>query len=120
MGQEKGPPGEEQEEVYVHRGLDEVVTAIGGHYRFTREVRVPFEGRELLYRCGYAVFDTTCCGAGGCSYVLVQGFIRSWQDGTDADGLPLSRVQPVRDPDVQKRIRELIMKKEPVSQVNFH
>jgi hypothetical protein len=113
-------PGADIEDVYVHRGLDEVVTAIGGHYRFTREVRLPFGGQELLYRCGYAVFDTTCCGRGGCSYVVVQGFIRGWKYGMDEQGLPVSRVEPVRDPDVQKKIRALIMKTEAVSQVNFH
>ncbi len=110
---------EEDERMYVHRGLDEEVTAIGGHYRFTREVRLPGEGRELLYLSGYGVFDTSCCGGGGCSYALVQGFIRSWKDGTDPDGVPVSRVEPVRDPDLQKKIRILIMEREPVGQVNF-
>jgi hypothetical protein len=66
-------PGADIEDVYVHRGLDEVVTAIGGHYRFTREVRLPFGGQELLYRCGYAVFDTTCCGRGGAAMWWYRG-----------------------------------------------
>jgi hypothetical protein len=104
---------------HVHRSLDDVVTAIGGHYRFTKECRLPFEGREVLYLCGYAVFDTTCCGSGGCGYVQVKGYLLNWKGETDPGGLPVSRVEPIRDPAAQKRIRDLIRQQETVDQVNF-
>jgi len=64
---------------YVHHPLDTEVNAIGGRYVFTDEFRVPFSGKELFYLIGYALFDSTCCGFGGCRYALVRGFIIDWK-----------------------------------------
>jgi hypothetical protein len=64
---------------FVHPELGREVTAIDGHYVFGKEIRLPYNGRELLYFVGYAVLDATCCGMGGCAYVLVPGFIRQWK-----------------------------------------
>ena len=33
---------------YTHHELNEEVTAIGGHYVLTKEVRLPFQDREVL------------------------------------------------------------------------
>jgi hypothetical protein len=104
---------------YVHQRLDQAITAIGGTYILVKEVRLPFNGREILYLVGHAAFDTTCCGAGGCAYALVPGYILSWKDRTDKDGLAISRVEPVRDRDVQEWIRQRIETKEVVQQVTF-
>ena len=104
---------------YTHQSLNREVKAIGGHYRFTDEIRLNFEGREILYLKGYAIFDTTCCGTGGCGYVLVQGFVENWQMLKNDAGVPLSLVQPVGDPLVRQRLRRLILEKEMVQQVVF-
>ncbi len=48
--------------------------------------------------------------------INIFGFLRRYMD---EQGLPVSRVEPVRDPDVQQKIKTLIMEIEPVSQVNF-
>ena len=104
---------------YVHRELNEIVTSIGGHYTFTKEERLPFNGREVLYLHGYAVFDTTCCGGGGCNYALVIGFIGQWKEGSNDEGLPVSMVEPIRDADVQKEVSRLIQERGVVTQVNF-
>jgi hypothetical protein len=104
---------------YVHRELNQEVTAIGGHYILTNEVRLPFRGREVLYLTGWALFDTTCCGAGGCGYALVQGFIKGWKGRKSKDGFPVSQVEPVLDPSFQKQIRRFIEMKEMVQQVKF-
>jgi len=104
---------------HVHRPLDEEVTAVGGYYRFTREVRLAHQGREVLYRCGYAVFDTSCCGGGGCGYAWVPGYVLDWKAETDPEGFAVSRVEPVRDPEAQASIRDIIREREGVAQVNF-
>jgi hypothetical protein len=96
---------------YAHHELNRDVTASGGHYRFTDEVRLPFEGREVLYLKGYAVFDTTCCGTGGCGCVQVQGFAEQWKAQKNAEGELVTLVGPIRDSALQKRIRNLIEKK---------
>jgi len=104
---------------YVHRELNREVTAIGGHYVLVRQVRMPFRGREVLYVIGYAVLDTTCCGAGGLAYAHVPGFVLDWQGSKNTDGLPVSLVEPIRDKDMQREIRRLIEKAEVVHQIQF-
>jgi hypothetical protein len=63
--------------------------------------------------------DTSCCGPGGCTYALVPGYLKEWKYKTGRDDLFVSRVEPIRDADVQSEIRRLILKKESVQQVNF-
>jgi hypothetical protein len=104
---------------YVHRELEEEVMAIGGHYTFTDEVRLPFGENEVLYLKGYALFDSTCCGASGCGYALVQGFVAYWKMRKDGDGYFVSRVKPIKDPDTRRQISRLIKEKELVQQVRF-
>ena len=105
---------------FAHPRLGQEVTAIGGHYVFGKEIRMPFRQGEILYFVGYAVLDSTCCGVGGTAYVLVAGYIWQWQYRKDHNGLPVSRVTPIQEPIEQKQIRNLIQKKEMVYQVTFN
>lgn len=104
---------------YVHQPLNQEVTAIGGHYVLVREVRLTFRNQEVLYLVGHAAFDTTCCGAGGCAYALVPGFLQGWKSKVSPDGLPVSQVEPIHDNDIQELVRKLINKQEVVQQVRF-
>ena len=104
---------------FVHPELGGEVTAIGGHYVFNREVRLPYNGREIMYLIGYAVVDTSCCGVGGCGYVRVPGFIQQWKYRKTSQDEPVSQVQPLLDPKVQDEVRKLIQQKEMVDQVIF-
>ena len=107
------------EEVYAHQELNQEITAIGGHYALVKEVRLPFRDRQVLYLVGYGVFDTTCCGVGGCTYGLVPGFIVDWKCKRNEEGLAVSQVEPIRDEAVQKRVQRLIIERETVQQVRF-
>ncbi len=111
--------GEQKILKYVHQELGHEITAIGGHYALTKEVRLPFRGREVLYLVGYGIFDTSCCGVGGCTYALSPGFILDWKNETNADGLAVSRVEAIRNESIQAEIRRLIKKQERVQQVRF-
>ena len=104
---------------YIHHELNREVTAIGGHYVLTKEVRLPFEGREILCVVGYAVVDSPCCGVGGMAYALVPGFVLDWKSTTNNEGLATSLVEPVEDQVTQREIRQLIERKEVVHQVKF-
>ncbi|MGO9021631.1 MAG: hypothetical protein ACLQVJ_25120 [Syntrophobacteraceae bacterium] len=104
---------------FVHQELDEEVAAIGGRYTFTAEVRLPLGDREILYLLGWAVYDNTCCGAAGCSYAFVPGFIVDWKTRRNGEGLEVSLVEPIRDPSVQDAVSLLIKGKEIVQQVTF-
>jgi hypothetical protein len=104
---------------YVHQALHQEVSAIGGRYVLVKRARLPFRGREVLYLVGHAAFDSTCCGVGGCAYALVPGFVLRWKEGTDAEGWPVSLVEPVRDEATQRALRRLIQEREVVQQVVF-
>ena len=104
---------------FTHPVLNEEVRTISGHYILSQEKRLSYNGREVLYFIGCAVVDAACCGPGGCSYALVPGYIKDWKYKTGSDDLSVSCVEPIRDAGVQSEIRRLIMKKDPVQQVNF-
>ena len=105
---------------FVHPKLGQEVTAIGGHYVFGKEIRLPYNDREILYFVGYAVLDSTCCGVGGCAYVLVPGYIRQWKYKKNPNDGAVSLVEPIYGRTDQKQIRNLIQKKEMVYQVTFN
>ena len=104
---------------FAHPELGQEVTAIGGHYVFTRETRLPYNGQEILYFVGYAVLDTSCCGVGGCAYVVVPWYIRQWKYKKNQHSVFISKVAQIRDQSVQKKVRNLIQNKEMVYQVIF-
>ncbi|MCU0597744.1 MAG: hypothetical protein MUE70_00620 [Desulfobacterales bacterium] len=109
----------EYERDFVHPRLNEQITAIGGKYILLKEDRVALEGKDILFLTGVAVFDSTCCGSGGCSYAVVPGFVRKWKYQTDANGNPVSLVEPVAGESEREKIRLMLFKKEPVYQVDF-
>lgn len=104
---------------FSHLPLNTEVVAIGGNYVLTHEKRLTVKGQEILYYRGAAVFDTTCCGSGGCAYVYVPGFIVEWKRKKSDDGTDISRIVPVRNTEARKEIMRLITETEMVSQVNF-
>jgi len=104
---------------FVHPQLGCEVTAIGGHYVFGNEIRMPFDSREILYFVGYAVLDSTCCGVGGVAYVLVAGYIRQWKYKKNQDDCFVSQIETIGDQTIQKEVRNAIQKKEMVYQVTF-
>jgi hypothetical protein len=104
---------------FVHQELNQEVTALSGHYVLVKEARLPFRGRQILYLVGHATFDRACCGAGGCAYALVPGFIVDWKARTNHDGLAVSLVEPIHDEAAQREIRQSIEEEEMVHQVQF-
>ena len=104
---------------YTHLRLNEDVNALAGHYTPQKEVRLPCNGREVLYVVSGTVVDSSCCGNADFSSALVPGFIVSWQSGTNDDGLPVSEVEPITDKAMKARILKKIREAESISQVNF-
>ena len=103
---------------YVHYELNQEYTAIGGHYITTKEVRLPYEDKEILYTVGIGVIDTSCCGVGGCGFATVYGYITNWKYRENGDGLPVTKVEPISDDSIRKKINDQIYKSEVVQQVN--
>ena len=105
--------------MFTHPVLNDPVTAIGGTYVLTGEQKVGYQGEQLLVFSGHAVFDTTCCGVGGCAYALVPGFIDSYRCGQDAAGRWLSRVRPIEDAQIRKTVTPVICAQTSALQVQF-
>ena len=101
--------------------LDEEVNAIGGSYVAIKEVRLPYDDREILYVIGHAAVDASCCGVGGCGYAKVPGFLLGWKAGLSDSSHPVSHVEPITDREVRKAVRRIIAREEGVreSMVDF-
>lgn len=104
---------------YIHEKMNQEIETISGHYMFYKEVRLPFNNREILYIVGSAVVDKSCCGPGGCGFALVPGYIVSWESRIDNQGRYVSEVEPISDQSTQKEVNQLIEKTEIVTQVQF-
>jgi hypothetical protein len=104
---------------FMHPELDREITAVGGHYVFTKAVRMDFHNREVLYFLGYGVVDSSCCGVGGAAYALVPGFLINWKYRQTGDGVFVSRIEPICDSVEQQEIRRIIQKMEAIQQVTF-
>ena len=103
---------------YTH-DLHNEVRAISGYYRLDREVKIDINGRTIFYAVGDAVLDGACCGAWGCRYALVLGYVVNWKEKINSKGLPVSMVEPITDAAVIEGLKGLLEQKEAVSQVRF-
>ena len=108
---------------YVHLPLGEDVLAFAGYYTPEEEVRLPFQGREVLYVTGHVAVESACHG-GTCEpqnywYGSVQGYVVRWQHDRNDAGLPVSEVEPIRDRDTRRELEEIISSRDAVSRIDF-
>ena len=105
---------------YTHLELNkDYPGGIAGYYTPEKEVRLKYNGREVLYVTGTAVIESSCCGSGSWAYVLVPGYIVNWQNETNEAGLPVSEVEPISDQETRNNIRNIIQSTETISQIEF-
>jgi hypothetical protein len=104
---------------HIHQPPGTEIQSIGGHYTITEEGRMDYRDRTLLYVVGVAVIDRSCCGAGGCRFIHVPGYITAWKHQSGIDGLAVSAVETVADRKDRKAIKALLDLQFPHSQVFF-
>ncbi len=105
---------------YTHLELGtDVEAGIAGYYTPQKEVRLRYNGREVLYVVGQAVVEASCCDAGSWVYVIVPGYIVSWQKTKNEAGLPVSEVELILDEEARDSIRRIIQTSEAISLVEF-
>jgi hypothetical protein len=104
---------------YSHLELNKEVPAPSGYYTPCKEVRLKYNGREVLYTVSQAVIESSCCGAGDFRSAQVPGYIVKWRAEKSKDGLPVSLVEPITDKSTRKAIRKIIKSTENVSQTEF-
>jgi hypothetical protein len=105
--------------LYTHSPLGQEIRAAAGHYVIEAEKRLPFRGREVLVATGYVTVDSSCCGAGGCGFALVPGYLVGWKSSKSETGEPTSEVEPIGDEAERVALRKSIQEAEKVQQVNF-
>ena len=104
---------------YTHLELKRDIDAPAGYYTPQKEVRLKYNGREVLYIVSQAVVDSSCCGTTDFASALVPGFLVGWHSGTNKEGQPVSEVEPVADKAAQDNIRKIIQETEHITQIEF-
>ena len=104
---------------YVHPEIGEEIRAIGGGYTTVKEQLRPMDDRQVLYAVIVGHADTSCCGAGGCAYANVAGYVVELQTQRAPDGSPVSLVEPIRDEAARERITRSIRAAEKIEEVRF-
>ena len=89
---------------YVHQKIGEEVQALAGYYTVTDEMRLKYNGREVLCVIGICAIEASCCGSRSFRYALVPGYLVTWKGKTDKSGLPVSEVEPVTDEAAKQQI----------------
>jgi hypothetical protein len=106
---------------YTHLELGkDVIFGIAGYYTPQQEKRLKYNNREVLYTIGQVVLESSCCSIpGSWTYTIVPGYIVNWQDTNNEAGLPVSKVEPIRDNEAKAYIREAIKASEAISLIDF-
>ncbi|MEK7243734.1 MAG: hypothetical protein AAB112_06180, partial [Thermodesulfobacteriota bacterium] len=92
---------------------------LGGNNTIVEEQRLAHQGRELLVVVGLAAVESTCCGTQGCRFVNVPGYVVDWKHRLTETGLPASEVETIEDAEEQAKIREMLNRQFPYSQILF-
>ena len=105
---------------FIHPELNQRVEFFGGGYLFIEEGKLPYRGKEVLYLVGMAGIESSCCGNGGCAFIKVPGYLRTWKKGRNETGRPISEVERIEARDQQVEIQEFLRERHPgFSQVEF-
>ncbi len=104
---------------YTHLELNSDILAPSGYYTPQKEVRLKYDGREVLYTINRAVIECSCCGATSYNSALVPGYIVRWQTERDEEGNPVSEVELITNEEVRNTIRKIIEETENVLQTEF-
>jgi len=105
--------------IYTHVELNKDIPAPSGYYTPSKEVRLKYDGREVLYVLSQAVIDSSCCGVGEFNSALVPGYIVKWRAETNKEGLEISEVESIADEKVRDDIRRIIKDTEHVTRTEF-
>ncbi|MDY6835600.1 MAG: hypothetical protein SVY53_12450 [Chloroflexota bacterium] len=105
---------------YTHSPIGEEVEAIGGSYIIDTEDCLTYEGKQVLYLIGGTGFMRSCCSPTlGLRYISVPGFVKNWQHKKNADGHPVSDIEPIKDDTMRKTIRKTLSDLYNITNIEF-
>ena len=104
---------------YIHDKLGQPVESIAGYYTPMKELRLEYNGREVLCILGSTRIESSHYLTGGGAYALVPGYIVKWKFKQSEGGMPMSEVEPIRDEEVRQGISAAINEIEPAKIIDF-
>jgi hypothetical protein len=104
---------------YTHLELNKDVPTPSGYYNPQKEVKLHYNGREVLYTVSEAVIESSCCGAADFSAVQVPGYIVGWKIQKNNQGMPVSIIEPITDEPTRDAIRRIIKNNENIVLTDF-
>ena len=97
-----------------------IAFGIAGYYTPQQEIRLPYDGRDILYVTGQVIMEAACCNiADDWVYALVPGYIVDWQSDVNGQDEKITTVEPVRTDKEKADIRKIIQEKEGYIPVDF-
>ena len=106
-------------EEYSHLEPGEQIESVSGHYTVEKDLQLEYQGRALLVIIGHTIIDRACCGAGGCRYAFVPGYVLAYRARNNPAGAAVSLVEPVAGHEERGAIEQMINEMEIVQQVLF-
>ncbi len=104
---------------YTHLELNKDVPTPSGYYNPMKEVRVNYNGREVLYTVSEAVIESSCCGANDYASAQVPGYIVGWKAERNGQGMPVTITEPITDESTRDTIRKIIKNNENIILTDF-
>ncbi len=104
---------------YIHDPLDQPIESIAGYYTPLQELRLAYNGREVLCILGYVAVESSHYLTGGGTYALIPGYIVKWKFKENNGGMSISEVEPIRDEEVRQGISAAINEIEPAKIIDF-
>lgn len=103
---------------FIHFPLPKRIETISGYYELIEEKIIKISGEDLLIYHGYGVVDNSCCGVGGCEFILVIGFVVEYKASSKNRGLVTSTIREIQD-ELKEDIKNKIKRLYPYSQIVF-
>ena len=104
---------------YVHLELEQDVQGLAGYYTPLKELRLPYDGKEVLCVIGMSNIESACCGGGSYGYAIIPGYIVTWKGKTSESGLPVSQVEPIADEEMKRSIAKTVKETENLYNIDF-
>lgn len=104
---------------YTHVDPGSEVRGRSGFYIPLKEVRLKHDGMEVIYMVGQATIEASCCARATFAFAVVPGYVLAWQGGRNQEGLAVSEVETIADPESQQEIARKIREAEALSSVEF-
>ena len=106
---------------YTHQEPGQEILPISSANIPIEELRLQWNGREVLCIIGTSIVDTGCgsCGTGICIQTTIPGYVVTWKDRVNDAGLAISVVEPIRDEKAKREIAAKLKETKGIAHIIF-